>query len=81
VEISRYIGDRDEQRRHFDATIRLAPHDFHTREFYMTVLELRWGGSYAQMEKFVQEPCSTLRNPKDAAMPTVPAHRGGDLLD
>jgi Zn-dependent protease with chaperone function/tetratricopeptide (TPR) repeat protein len=77
LSLAQYTGRRDVAEENYREALKLAPHSVDTRLAYMTVLEPRWGGSQAQMEKFAEEARSALA-PADAAKiaARIPAYRG-----
>jgi predicted Zn-dependent protease/Flp pilus assembly protein TadD len=75
--VARMLGRRSDAGMHYAEAIRLAPDSVDTRLDRMAMLEPRWGGSYAEMEKFVAESRSQLKAPgaADRIGATIPAYR------
>jgi TPR repeat protein len=61
--------------------VKLAPQSVELRLAYMTSLEPRWGGSYAEMEAFVAESRTQLKDPEAPARlaARIPAYRAHEL--
>jgi predicted Zn-dependent protease len=80
--VARILGQRKEARAHYGEAIRMAPESVATRLDHMTLLEPRWGGSYAEMEKFVAESRAKLKTPgaADRIAATVPAYRAQESV-
>lgn len=76
--VNRYGGSRAAVKKHFIEAVKLAPASVGARLAYMTNLEPRWGGSYAEMEALVAQTRSALADPKDRARlaARIPAYRG-----
>ena len=62
VTLARYGAGRGSARAHYDEATKLAPQSVEPRLVYMTSLEPRWGGSYAQMEEFLGEATRQLND-------------------
>jgi Zn-dependent protease with chaperone function/TPR repeat protein len=76
--IAQYVGSRAVATEQYREALKLAPRSVDTRLAFMTVLEPRWGGSYAEMEKFVAESRAELGSSSDAdrIAARIPAYRG-----
>jgi predicted Zn-dependent protease len=77
MSIARTNGSRREGRAQYLEAVKLAPQSIELRLARMTSLEPRWGGSYAQMTKFLAESRSELRDPGAAGRlaARIPAYR------
>lgn len=75
--IARTSGSRRGVRPQYLEAVKLAPQSVELRLAYMTSLEPRWGGSYAEMEAFVAESRAHLKDPGAAARlaARIPAYR------
>jgi len=80
--IARVLGRRADALAHYGAAIAMAPESVDTRLDHMTLLEPRWGGSYAEMEKFAAESRAQLKAPggADRLAARVAAYRAGDAM-
>ncbi|MGH8702119.1 MAG: hypothetical protein ACREVR_13245, partial [Burkholderiales bacterium] len=80
MSIARTSGDRKGARARYLEAVKLAPQSVELRLAHMTSLEPRWGGSYAEMEAFVAESRSQLRDPGAVARlaARVPADRADE---
>jgi tetratricopeptide (TPR) repeat protein len=80
MSIARTSGNRKSGRTHYLEAVKLAPQSVELRLAYMTSLEPRWGGSYAEMEAFVAESRSQLKDPGAVARlaARIPADRADE---
>jgi tetratricopeptide (TPR) repeat protein len=78
--VARVLGRRKDAAVHYVEAIRMAPDSVGTRLDHMAGLEPRWGGSYAEMEKFVAESRTQLKTTAaaDRIAAAVPAYRAQD---
>lgn len=76
--VARTSGSRRAVRRQYLEAVKLAPQSAELRLTYMTSLEPRWGGSLADMEAFVAESGTQLKDPVATARlaARIPAYRG-----
>lgn len=81
MSIARVSGGRKEEAMHFREAARLAPQSVELRLAHMTSLEPRWGGSYREMEAYVQQGRAQLKDAAaaDRLAARVPAYRGDEL--
>ena len=79
MSIARTSGNRKSGRMHYLEAVKLAPQSVELRLAHMTSLEPRWGGSYAEMEAFVAESRSQLKDP--AAVARLAARIPADRAD
>jgi predicted Zn-dependent protease len=75
--VARVGGSRAGAIAHYREAIRMAPESVDTRLDHLALLEPRWGGSYAEMEKFVAESRAELKaaGAADRVAAAVPAYR------
>jgi Zn-dependent protease with chaperone function/tetratricopeptide (TPR) repeat protein len=80
--VARMLGRRKDAAAHYAEAIRMAPESMGTRLDHMAVLEPRWGGSYAEMEKFAAESRAQLKTPgaADRIAAAVPAYRAQESV-
>jgi predicted Zn-dependent protease len=64
--VATILGRRADAEAQYRAAIAMAPESVDTRLHHMQLLEPRWGGSYAQMEKFAVESKAELKAPGGA---------------
>jgi len=55
LNLSMLSGAAEERRQWFEAALKMDPAATHVRQRYMFSLRPRWGGSYAQMQDFLQQ--------------------------
>ena len=81
MSIARVSGSRASERAHYLEAVKLAPQSVELRLAHMAGLEPRWGGSYREMEAFVQESRARLNDSRaaDRLAARVPAYRGHEL--
>jgi Zn-dependent protease with chaperone function/TPR repeat protein len=77
MSIARTAGNRRTGKGHYLEAVKLAPQSVELRIAYMTSLEPRWGGSYKEMEAFVAESRSQLKDPgaQERLAAEIPAYR------
>ncbi|MGH8633168.1 MAG: M48 family metalloprotease, partial [Burkholderiales bacterium] len=80
MSLARTSGDHKGARARYLEAVKLAPQSVELRLAHMTSLEPRWGGSYAEMEAFVAESRSQLKDPGAVARlaARVPADRADE---
>jgi tetratricopeptide (TPR) repeat protein len=71
VTLTRYIGSREEGKRHYTEAAKIAPQSVELRLARLTSLEPRWGGSYAEMEAFATQTARELSDPRARARVAV----------
>jgi len=77
MSMARTNGNRRAERAQYLEAVKLAPQSVELRLAHMVSLEPRWGGSYKQMEAFVDESKAELRDPVavNRLAARVPAYR------
>jgi hypothetical protein len=55
LDLTTLAGDANDRRRWYDAAMQMDPSATHVRYRYMFSLRPRWGGSYAQMQEYLQQ--------------------------
>jgi Zn-dependent protease with chaperone function len=80
--VARVLGRRTDAAAHYYEAIRMAPESTDTRIERMAMLEPRWGGSYAEMDKFAAESRAQLDAPgaADRIAAAVPAYRAQEAV-
>jgi Zn-dependent protease with chaperone function/tetratricopeptide (TPR) repeat protein len=78
--IARASDSRRSERAQYLEAVKLAPQSVELRLAHMTALEPRWGGSYAQMEAFLAESRSQLKDSSAVARlaARIPADRADE---
>ena len=77
MSMARTGGNRRAERTHYVEAVKLAPQSVELRLAHMVSLEPRWGGSYKQMDAYVAESRTELRDPVavNRLAARVPAYR------
>jgi Zn-dependent protease with chaperone function/TPR repeat protein len=81
MSIARTAGPRRSGKAHYFEAVKLAPQSIELRLAYMSSLEPRWGGSYKDMEAYLAESRSQLKDPEAVARlaAEIPAYRAHEL--